>query len=151
MLQTYFSAAWSRTGRKGPYAHYYVQVQPNGGSFVGMCTSHTFLAFVEEQSHELLWNPFSSATWPRGCHRSSSAYMCIARARIPNGCTHVTTKGLAVFSSGEALRPILSAAVTQLRDHYRKQTKPNSSSLSGAFRHWPAMTALLYPQSLRAL
>ncbi|EDU48266.1 conserved hypothetical protein [Pyrenophora tritici-repentis Pt-1C-BFP] len=32
---TYFSAAWSRTGRKGPYAHYYIQVQPNGGSFVG--------------------------------------------------------------------------------------------------------------------
>lgn len=30
----YFSAAWSRTGRKGPYAHYYVQIQP-GGSFVG--------------------------------------------------------------------------------------------------------------------
>ncbi|EFQ90675.1 hypothetical protein PTT_12675 [Pyrenophora teres f. teres 0-1] len=33
--KTYFSAAWSRTGRKGPYAHYYIQVQPNGGSFVG--------------------------------------------------------------------------------------------------------------------
>jgi uncharacterized protein (DUF2461 family) len=33
--KTYFSAAWSRTGRKGPYAHYYVQVQPGGGSFVG--------------------------------------------------------------------------------------------------------------------
>ena len=31
----YFSAAWSRTGRKGPYAGYYVQVQPNGRSFVG--------------------------------------------------------------------------------------------------------------------
>ncbi|KAJ9663128.1 hypothetical protein H2201_005799 [Coniosporium apollinis] len=30
----YFSAAWSRTGRKGPYAAYYVQVQPQG-SFVG--------------------------------------------------------------------------------------------------------------------
>lgn len=30
----YFSAAWSRTGRKGPYAGYYVQVQPNG-SFIG--------------------------------------------------------------------------------------------------------------------
>ena len=30
----YFSAAWSRTGRKGPYAHYYVQIQP-GSSFVG--------------------------------------------------------------------------------------------------------------------
>ncbi|TKA65667.1 hypothetical protein B0A49_04984, partial [Cryomyces minteri] len=32
--KTYVSAAWSRTGRKGPYAAYYVQVQP-GGSFVG--------------------------------------------------------------------------------------------------------------------
>ena len=31
----YFSAAWSRTGRKGPYAGYYVQIQPNGWSFVG--------------------------------------------------------------------------------------------------------------------
>ncbi|KAF2850997.1 hypothetical protein T440DRAFT_529753 [Plenodomus tracheiphilus IPT5] len=33
--KTHFSAAWSRTGRKGPYAHYYVQIQPDGGSFVG--------------------------------------------------------------------------------------------------------------------
>ncbi|KAF2083205.1 hypothetical protein K490DRAFT_52251 [Saccharata proteae CBS 121410] len=32
--KTYFSAAWSRTGRKGPYAAYYVQIQPEG-SFVG--------------------------------------------------------------------------------------------------------------------
>lgn len=32
--KTYYSAAWSRTGRKGPYAGYYVQVQP-GGSFLG--------------------------------------------------------------------------------------------------------------------
>lgn len=32
--KTHFSAAWSRTGRKGPYAAYYVQVKP-GGSFVG--------------------------------------------------------------------------------------------------------------------
>ncbi|EXJ62944.1 hypothetical protein A1O7_03388 [Cladophialophora yegresii CBS 114405] len=31
----HFSAAWSRTGRKGPYACYYVQVQPGGRSFVG--------------------------------------------------------------------------------------------------------------------
>ncbi|KAH0362158.1 hypothetical protein KCU65_g8230, partial [Aureobasidium melanogenum] len=30
----YFSAAWSRTGRKGPYAAYYVQISPND-SFVG--------------------------------------------------------------------------------------------------------------------
>ncbi|KAF2017431.1 hypothetical protein BU24DRAFT_345166 [Aaosphaeria arxii CBS 175.79] len=33
--KTHFSAAWSRTGRKGPYAAYYVQVKPGGGSFVG--------------------------------------------------------------------------------------------------------------------
>ncbi|KAH6351607.1 hypothetical protein HBI37_037130 [Parastagonospora nodorum] len=33
--KTYFSAAWSRTGRKGPYAHYYIHIQPNDGSFVG--------------------------------------------------------------------------------------------------------------------
>ncbi|CAK4031512.1 Hypothetical predicted protein [Lecanosticta acicola] len=30
----WFSVAWSRTGRKGPYAHYYLQVAPNN-SFVG--------------------------------------------------------------------------------------------------------------------
>ena len=30
----YFSAAWSRTGRKGPYAHYYLQLAP-GDSFLG--------------------------------------------------------------------------------------------------------------------
>jgi uncharacterized protein (TIGR02453 family) len=33
--KTHFSAAWSRTGRKGPYACYYVQIQPGGSSFVG--------------------------------------------------------------------------------------------------------------------
>jgi uncharacterized protein (TIGR02453 family) len=33
--KTHFSAAWSRTGRKGPYACYYVQIQPGGYSFVG--------------------------------------------------------------------------------------------------------------------
>ena len=32
--KTHFSAAWSRTGRKGPYAGYYLQIQPKG-SFVG--------------------------------------------------------------------------------------------------------------------
>ncbi|RDW80288.1 hypothetical protein BP6252_04926 [Coleophoma cylindrospora] len=31
----YFSVAWSRTGRKGPYAHYYLHIQPNGESFLG--------------------------------------------------------------------------------------------------------------------
>lgn len=37
--KTHFSAAWSRTGRKGPYAGYYVQVQPNG-SFIGAGVWH---------------------------------------------------------------------------------------------------------------
>ncbi|KAF2810002.1 uncharacterized protein BDZ99DRAFT_462616 [Mytilinidion resinicola] len=32
--KTHFSAAWSRTGRKGPYAAYYVQIKP-GGNLVG--------------------------------------------------------------------------------------------------------------------
>jgi uncharacterized protein (TIGR02453 family) len=31
----YFSVAWSRTGRKGPYAVYYLHIQPGGGSFLG--------------------------------------------------------------------------------------------------------------------
>jgi len=30
-----FAAAWSRTGRKGPYAHYYLHIQPNGKTFLG--------------------------------------------------------------------------------------------------------------------
>ncbi|KAL2066746.1 hypothetical protein VTL71DRAFT_2818 [Oculimacula yallundae] len=33
--KTYFSATWSRTGRKGPYAHYYVHIQPGEESFCG--------------------------------------------------------------------------------------------------------------------
>lgn len=37
--KSHFSAAWSRTGRKGPYAGYYVQIQP-GGSFVGAGVWH---------------------------------------------------------------------------------------------------------------
>ena len=31
----HFSVAFSRTGRKGPYAAYYIQIQPGGKSFVG--------------------------------------------------------------------------------------------------------------------
>ena len=31
----FFSIAWSRTGRKGPYAAYYFQIKPGGHSFVG--------------------------------------------------------------------------------------------------------------------
>jgi uncharacterized protein (TIGR02453 family) len=32
----YFAVTWSRTGRKGPYAHYYLHIQPGGGSFFGI-------------------------------------------------------------------------------------------------------------------
>lgn len=31
----HFSAAWSRTGRKGPYACYYIHAEPGGHCFVG--------------------------------------------------------------------------------------------------------------------
>jgi hypothetical protein len=31
----------SRTGRKGPYAAYYVQIKPNGGSVVGKELFHS--------------------------------------------------------------------------------------------------------------
>ncbi|KAM0331633.1 hypothetical protein ACHAQA_003312 [Verticillium albo-atrum] len=31
----HFSAAWSRTGRKGPYACYYLHVEPAGNAFLG--------------------------------------------------------------------------------------------------------------------
>lgn len=37
--KTHFSAAWSRTGRKGPYAGYYVQVSP-GSNWVGAGVWH---------------------------------------------------------------------------------------------------------------
>ena len=58
--KTHFSAAWSRTGRKGPYAGYYVQIQPGEGSFVGAGLWHPEappLALlrkdVDKKSHKL--------------------------------------------------------------------------------------------------
>lgn len=57
--KTHFSAAWSRTGRKGPYAAYYVQVQPNG-SFVGAGVWHPEAApmallrkEIDKKSHKI--------------------------------------------------------------------------------------------------
>jgi len=38
------SAAWSRTGRKGPYAAYYIHIQPNGRSFIGF---KLFIKFID--------------------------------------------------------------------------------------------------------
>ena len=48
--KTHFSVAWSRTGRKGPYAAYYVQIAP-GNSFVGgglWCPEAAPLALLRE-------------------------------------------------------------------------------------------------------
>ncbi|KAI4911071.1 hypothetical protein J4E90_007328 [Alternaria incomplexa] len=55
-------------GRKGPYAHYYFQVQPNGGSFVGMFDSPLFVfaetpeprAVVELKRSGGFWQPDAS-------------------------------------------------------------------------------------------
>ena len=57
--KTAFSAAWSRTGRKGPYAHYYVHVEP-GKNFVGgglwmpeADSLHTLRVAMDTSSHRL--------------------------------------------------------------------------------------------------
>ncbi|KAI4138226.1 MAG: hypothetical protein L6R39_006906 [Caloplaca ligustica] len=57
--KTHFSAAWSRTGRKGPYAGYYLQIKPSG-SFIGgglWCPEAAPLAAmrrdVDKNSHKL--------------------------------------------------------------------------------------------------
>ncbi|CAL3966785.1 unnamed protein product [Diplocarpon coronariae] len=56
----YFSASWSRAGRKGPYAHYYLHIQPGGESFVGGgyfgCDNETLACLredVDTQPHQL--------------------------------------------------------------------------------------------------
>ncbi|KAL8821748.1 MAG: hypothetical protein Q9223_000272 [Gallowayella weberi] len=58
-IQTHFSVAWSRTGRKGPYAGYYLQIKPSG-SFVGgglWCPEAGPLALmrkdIDRKSHKL--------------------------------------------------------------------------------------------------
>ncbi|KAI4221795.1 MAG: hypothetical protein L6R40_008612 [Gallowayella cf. fulva] len=57
--KTHFSAAWSRTGRKGPYAGYYLQIKPSG-SFIGgglWCPEAAPLAAmrrdIDRKSHKL--------------------------------------------------------------------------------------------------
>ncbi|KAL8910609.1 MAG: hypothetical protein Q9171_004103 [Xanthocarpia ochracea] len=57
--KTHFSVAWSRTGRKGPYAGYYLQIKPSG-SFIGgglWCPEAAPLAAmrrdIDRKSHKL--------------------------------------------------------------------------------------------------
>ena len=74
--KAYFSAAWSRTGRKGPYAHYYLQVMP-GESFLGggiWCpdaapTAKLRRAFdgKSEKIMEVLMQPGIRKEYLRGC------------------------------------------------------------------------------------
>lgn len=57
--KSYFSVAWSRTGRKGPYAHYYLHIQP-GNSFLGggywnadSATLGCLREDIDQRSHQL--------------------------------------------------------------------------------------------------
>jgi len=70
--QTHFSAAFSRTGRKGPYAAYYVQIQPGGQSFVGQyCVLLFFHLQVQslfgmvKYSNEVRWATLDSIACER--------------------------------------------------------------------------------------
>ncbi|RYO90360.1 hypothetical protein DL766_001177 [Monosporascus sp. MC13-8B] len=58
--KAHYSAAWSRTGRKGPYACYYVHVEPGGRSMVGGGLWHPdngalarLRASIDERPHRL--------------------------------------------------------------------------------------------------
>ncbi|KAK5133140.1 hypothetical protein LTR08_008164 [Meristemomyces frigidus] len=53
----HFSAAWSRTGRKGPYAHYYLQIAPNDETFVGGGLWHPEAAPTAAMRRDIDLNP----------------------------------------------------------------------------------------------
>jgi hypothetical protein len=101
--QTYFSAAWSRTGRKGPYAHYYMQVQPNGGSFVGMCILSSYL---RASRNTKCWGTIYGPPSNRQGH--SFASMRIRDACMLNDRPHVIQKQAGIlrdlFSRGRVSR-----------------------------------------------
>ena len=79
--KAYFSAAWSRTGRKGPYAHYYLQVMP-GESFLGgglwwpdaEPTAKLRRAFdrKSEKAKEVLMQPGIRKEYLRGCAKDEN-------------------------------------------------------------------------------
>lgn len=55
--KTHFSAAFSRTGRKGPYACYYISLQPGGKSFVGCGLWHPEAAPLALMRNDIDRNP----------------------------------------------------------------------------------------------
>ncbi|KAK8100708.1 hypothetical protein PG999_011082 [Apiospora kogelbergensis] len=72
-LKPHYSAAWSRTGRKGPYACYYVHCEPGGHCFVGGGLWHPdkdaiakLRASIDERPHRIrrvLANPHFRRTF----------------------------------------------------------------------------------------
>lgn len=53
LTQDHMSAAWSRTGRKGLYAGYYIHIQPNGRTFLASGLNQRVL-MIEEESGILM-------------------------------------------------------------------------------------------------
>ncbi|KAF8472665.1 hypothetical protein BDZ91DRAFT_715557 [Kalaharituber pfeilii] len=105
----YFSAAWSRTGRKGPYAHYYLQIQPNGKSFAGGGIWH-----ADTQPLSLLRRDIS-----RRPHRLKSI---LARDSISRGLLGLKgrvdkQKAVQAFASRNAADALKTAPKGYPRDH----------------------------------
>lgn len=55
--QPHFSAAWSRTGRKGPYACYYIHCEPGGQSFIGGGLWHPEAGHVQKMRRSIDRHP----------------------------------------------------------------------------------------------
>ena len=51
LYKDHFSAAWSRTGRKGPYAAYYLHLQPGDRSFIGLLSEKAIAYFSGGKWH----------------------------------------------------------------------------------------------------
>lgn len=90
----HYSAAWSRTGRKGPYACYYVHCEP-GGSFVGGGLWHPdkdtlakLRANIDERPHRLrriLMNPqFRNTFLPNAKDNEKSVLAAFAESNKEN-------------------------------------------------------------------
>ncbi|KAF2721223.1 hypothetical protein K431DRAFT_338886 [Polychaeton citri CBS 116435] len=104
----HFSAAWSRTGRKGPYAHYYVQVSPGNESFVGGG----------------LWHPEAAPTaaMRRDIDRNSQRLKTVLleqrmRDEFLNGCSKDTAKAVKAFVNANAANALKTKPKGYDADH----------------------------------